>query len=212
MTSSVRHFRRTPLPIPSITTHTNSTGSLLGQMPQSKCTVNCTLHRLGSMRTPRFSPSCWTLRRLTRMFLELLQPSCSPQMQHFSVHSLHPRLGRSTFTLETNQSMIWQKTRFCLLPPPSGSFPTLGPPCPRVGRSWYGPKWQVQGDPVTLEKSSPSQTTWAGVQPRPHHFLPTFFNTNFRVVKATVNPPIPQTLVKWPGRVTGTQRKGVRPE
>ena len=103
-------------------------------------------------------------------------------------------------------------TRFCLLPPPSGSFPTLGPPRPQVGRSRYGPKQQVQGDPVTLEKSSPNQTTWAGVWPRPHHFLPTFFNTNFHAVKATVNPPIPQTLVKWPGRVTGTQRKGVRPE
>ena len=85
-------------------------------------------------------------------------------------------------------------------------------PSPLVGRLWYGPKRQVQGDLVTLEKSSPNQTTWAGVRPRPHHFLPTFFNTNFRAVKATVNPPIPQTLVKWPGRVTGTQRKGVRPE
>ena len=108
--------------------------------------------------------------------------------------------------------VIGDRTRFCLLPPPSGSFPTLGPPRPQVGRSRYGPKRQVQGDLVTLEKSSPNQTTWAGVQPRPHHFLPTFFNTNFRAVKATVNPPIPQTLVKWPGRVTGTQRKGVRPE
>ena len=94
-------------------------------------------------------------------------------------------------------------TCFCLLPPPSGSFPTLGLPRPRVGRSRYGPKRQVQGDPVTLEKSSPNQTTWAGIQPRPHHFLPTFFNTNFHAVKATVNPPIPQTLVKWPG-LSGT--------
>ena len=29
-------------------------------------------------------------------------------------------------------------------------------PSPLVGRSRYGPKRQVQGDPVTLEKSSPN--------------------------------------------------------
>ena len=94
-----------------------------------------------------------------------------------------------------------------------GNFPTLGPPRLRVGRLRYGPKQQVQGDPVTFEKSSPNQTTWAGVLPRPHHPLPTFLQHLFsHAVKATVNPPIPQTLVKWPGRVTSTQRKGVRPE
>ena len=42
--------------------------------------------------------------------------------------------------------------------------------------------------------------------------FPLIFNTNSYAVKATVNPPIPQTLVKWPGRVTSTQRKGVRLE
>ena len=29
-------------------------------------------------------------------------------------------------------------------------------PSPLVGRSRYSPKWQVQGDPVTLKKSSPN--------------------------------------------------------
>ena len=35
-------------------------------------------------------------------------------------------------------------------------FPCSDPLAPKVRRSWYGPKRQVQGDLVTLEKSSPN--------------------------------------------------------
>ena len=83
-------------------------------------------------------------------------------------------------------------------------------PSPLVGRLRYGPKWQVQGDPVTLEKSSPNQTTWAGVPPRPHHHSILFFNISFHAVKATVNPPIPQTLVKWPVSPALSERESGR--
>ena len=51
-------------------------------------------------------------------------------------------------------------------------FPRSDPLALWVGWSWYGPKQQVQGDPVTLEKSSPNQSTWVGVQPRLHHLFP----------------------------------------
>ena len=68
-------------------------------------------------------------------------------------------------------------------------------PLPLVGQLRYGPKRQVQGDPVTLEKSSPNQTTWAGVLPRPHHPYLLFFNILSCVVKATMNPPIVMDMV-----------------
>ena len=51
-------------------------------------------------------------------------------------------------------------------------FPRSDPLALWVGQLWYGPKQQVQGDLVTLEKSSPNQSTWVGVQPRLHHLFP----------------------------------------
>lgn len=44
-------------------------------------------------------------------------------------------------------------SRFCSLPPPSVVFPHSDPLVLKMGRSRYGPKRQVQGDLVTLEKA-----------------------------------------------------------
>ena len=81
--------------------------------------------------------------------------------------------------------------RFCLLPPPLVVFPHSDPLALRVGRLWYGPKRQVQGDPVTLEKSSPNQTTWAGVLPRLHHPFPYLLQHHFPCGQGNCEPSYP---------------------
>ena len=74
-TSFARLLLQIPLHTPSTTIHMNSGGRRLDRILMSEYMVNCIIHKRGSTRTQRFSPSRWTLPKPIEKFLEPSRPS-----------------------------------------------------------------------------------------------------------------------------------------